>query len=115
VVDNAPVPEEAFYRAIGQWRDSPLFSARERIALEFAERIATGPQGLAADDAFWIRARALFNDTESVDLTLSVASWMAMGRATHVLGLDRGCPFPGTAPATAAAPGRGISGGAESA
>lgn len=101
VVDNGPAPEEAFYRAIGKWRGSPLFSERERIALEFAERIAAEPQGLAADDPFWARARALFDDAEIVDLTLSVASWMAMGRATHVLGLDQSCPFPGTAPATA--------------
>lgn len=28
-------------------------------------------------------------------MTLSVAAWMAMGRATHVLGLDRSCPLPG--------------------
>ena len=35
VVDNGPVPDEAFYQAITDWRGSPLFSPRERAAIAF--------------------------------------------------------------------------------
>lgn len=99
VVDNGPAPSEDFYEAITEWRNSSLFSPRERIALEFAERMAAEPRKLAVDDEFWARAKSLFGDAEIVDLTLSVASWMAMGRAMHVLGLDQVCTMRVVPPA----------------
>lgn len=95
VVDNGPTPDELFYSSIETWRDSPVFSERERTALELAERIAIEPQAVATDDQFWTRIHKHFGDDEIVDLTLSIAAWIAMGRATHVLGLDQACPFPG--------------------
>lgn len=95
VVDNGPAPDEAFYEAIASWRGSPLFTPRERAALEFAERMAADPQQLAVDDGFWEGTMSAFSDAEVTDLTLSVAAWMAMGRATHVLGLDQVCALPG--------------------
>ena len=85
------VPDEAFYAAVAEWRTSPLFSARERIAIEFADRMGMEPKSLASDEAFWQRAHAHFSDKEIVDLSFSVASWMAMGRVAHVLGLDTTC------------------------
>lgn len=95
VVDNGAAPTEAFYEAIADWRGSTLFTPRERAALEFAERMAADPQGMSADWDFWETTMGAFSDAEKVDLTLSVASWMAMGRATHVLGLDQTCAIPG--------------------
>jgi alkylhydroperoxidase family enzyme len=93
------LPDEAFYEAVEDWRASPMFSARERLAIEFAERMGQQPQSFEGDEAFWARLHAEFSDAEIVDLTLSVASWIAMGRATHVLGLDDRCGVPRAAAA----------------
>lgn len=100
IATRGAAPDEAFYQNVSRWRDSPLYSARERIAIEYAERVGTEPKGIAADDAFWARAKALFSDDEIVDLTFCVACWIGLGRAVHVLGLDGACSF---APAKAAA------------
>ncbi len=91
VSDNGPAPDEAFYAAVEQWRSSPLFSDRERIAIEFAERFALEPKVIAADEDFWTRAHALYSDAEIVDLAHSAAAWMGLGRVAHVLGFDSVC------------------------
>ena len=84
-------PDEAFYAAVAEWRASPLFDTRERLAIEYAERLADNPRDLPQDGAFWNRLRAAYSDAEIADLTLAIGCWMAMGRFTHVLGLDTVC------------------------
>ncbi|MET0268943.1 MAG: carboxymuconolactone decarboxylase family protein [Sphingomonas sp.] len=94
VSDNGPAPDEAFYAAVSAWRTAPVFSDRERLAIEFAERFAEEPKVLAADEDFWARAHAAFDDGEIVDLAHSVAAWVGLGRVAHVLGFDSVClPF----------------------
>lgn len=93
------IPGEDFYTAVESWRASSLFSPRERLAIEFAERMGEHPRSFEGDKAFWEKLHALFTDNEVVDLTLSVASWIAMGRATHILELDQACAMPATAAA----------------
>lgn len=93
VANRGPAPDEAFYRNVADWRTCPDFTERERLAIEFAEKFGLDPQGLAADEDFWRRARAAFSDEELVDLTYSVASWVGLGRAAHVLGLDGACTW----------------------
>ncbi len=88
------LPSEEFYAAVEGWRTSPLFSERERIAIEFAERMGEAPQSFAGDEAFWRRIKSHFDDNEIVDLTLSIGSWIAFGRATHILELDSLCVLP---------------------
>jgi alkylhydroperoxidase family enzyme len=85
------LPDEAFYIAVEKWRTSSLFSPRERLAIEFAEGMGQEPISLADNEAFWERMHARFSDTEITDLSFSVASWIALGRVTHVLGLDSSC------------------------
>ena len=92
-----PVPDETFYATVEQWRNSSVFSARERIAIEFADRMGQEPKSLAQDEEFWKRAHAHFSDKEIVDLAFSVGSWISMGRVAHVLGIDTTCAI---APAT---------------
>ncbi|GAB2467122.1 carboxymuconolactone decarboxylase family protein [Comamonas humi] len=94
VSDNGPAPDENFYADVGNWRHSAQFSARERRALEYAERFAEEPKVLAQDEAFWSRARLLYSDAELVDLAHCVAAWMGLGRVAHVLGFDSVC-MPG--------------------
>lgn len=84
-------PDEAFYAAVDQWKTSPLLDERERLAVELAERMAFSPDELGYDDGFWSRMRAAYSDAEITELTLAIGMWMAMGRFTHVLGLDTVC------------------------
>lgn len=85
------LPDERFYAAIGDdWRDAEpgVFSDAERLAIEFAERMGRDPRSFEADETFWDAMHSAFSDAQIVDLTLAVASWIAMGRVSHVLGTD---------------------------
>ena len=88
--DNTP-PGEGFYDDVENWRDATGFSGRERLAIEYAERLGERPKGLKTDDDFWSRMHKQFSDAEIVDMTFSIGSWIALGRLTHVLGLDDVC------------------------
>lgn len=56
-------------RALDQWRESELFSERERIALAYAEAMTTG----AVDDALAARVSGEFGETAMVELTGLIA------------------------------------------
>jgi len=83
-----PEPDDSFYAEIDTWRTSKMFSPRERLAIEYAERMGTDPRSFEGDDPFWEQMHVHFTDEEIVDLTLSVGSWIAMGRVLHVLEID---------------------------
>jgi alkylhydroperoxidase family enzyme len=88
-------PKEEFYKAVAaNWRASNVFSDRERLAIEYAERISLEPVPLPYDDDFWERLHAHFDDGEIADLTYSITTWIATGRVVHALGLDSGCALP---------------------
>lgn len=88
VISNGPAPDEAFYLNVAKWRDSDIFTERERVAIEYAELMGLDPDGLAFNDAFWSRAKAVFSDSEVVEMAFSIGSWIGLGRLIHVLGLD---------------------------
>ncbi len=54
-----------------RWRDSRLFSAAERLALEYAERITYTDQSV--DDAFFARLKAHYSEAQLVELTAAIA------------------------------------------
>jgi AhpD family alkylhydroperoxidase len=81
--------DEAMYEHVAEYRSWPGYSERERLALELAERFAL--DHLSLDDAFWARMRAQFSDPEILELGICVATWLAQGRLTQVLGLDIAC------------------------
>ena len=91
VVDNGEAPDEDFYQNVSAWKSYAGFNQRERVAIEFAERFCEEPQALSSDEDFWARARDAFTDSELVELSHAVASFIATGRVAHVLGLDRVC------------------------
>lgn len=91
VARGGAAPDEAFYAAVEDWRHATLFTAREQLAIEFAEQMGETPKSLATDDAFWTRMHAAFSQAEIMDLTLCIGAWMALGRTVHVLGLDAVC------------------------
>jgi alkylhydroperoxidase family enzyme len=95
------VPDEVFYAAVEDWRGSPLFDERERLAIELAERMGEAPRSFEGDEAFWDRMHEGFTDDEIVDLVVSVASWIAGGRVMHVLEVDPEVCVLESAPVTA--------------
>ena len=84
-------PDEEFYAAIENWRDASCFSPREKLVIEFAERMGEAPKSMEEDEDFWTRMHDMFSDKEIVDMTFAIGSWMAFGRLTHVLELDGVC------------------------
>ncbi len=81
------------------WRESPLFSPRERAALEWTEALTTLPQH-GVPDEIYDAVRAQFTETELSDLTflvvgingwnrLNVAFRTEPGSADKAYGLDQ--------------------------
>jgi AhpD family alkylhydroperoxidase len=73
---------------LSAWRESPLYSERERAALEWAEALTLLPQS-RADDEFYDPLKQHFSDEEIVQLTMLIVvinSWnrLAVGfRSQH--------------------------------
>jgi alkylhydroperoxidase family enzyme len=53
------------------WRESPLFDARERAALTWAEALTTLPVG-GVPDSVYDEVRSVFSEKEVSDLTFSI-------------------------------------------
>jgi len=77
---------ESLYDAVADHRTNPLFTARERIAMEYAERFALDHTNI--DDELFTRLRAHYADDEIVDLTLCLAAFLGLGRFLAVLGIE---------------------------
>jgi alkylhydroperoxidase family enzyme len=86
------VVEDGFDAAVLSWRETEVLDGRARLAAEYAERYALDHHGL--DDEFWSRMSGAFNQTEIVELSMCIGSWLAFGRLNHVLGLDTTCTLP---------------------
>ncbi|MEJ9077853.1 carboxymuconolactone decarboxylase family protein [Gordonia malaquae] len=84
--------EADFDTAVQAWSTTDAFDDRARLAAEYAERFATDHHGL--DDEFWDRMRAQYTDTEIVELSMCLGSWLSFGRLNRVLGLDEVCVLP---------------------
>lgn len=54
-----------------RWRDSGVFSAAERVALEYAERVTI--TGERVDDDLFARLKARFSEAQIVELTGAIA------------------------------------------
>jgi alkylhydroperoxidase family enzyme len=62
---------------LNAWREAPVYSARERAALEWVEAITLVTQGHVSDAAFET-VRSQFTEKEIVDLTaaaVAINSW----------------------------------------
>jgi alkylhydroperoxidase family enzyme len=86
------VPSEEFYAHIGSDPAWSGFSARERLAAEFAGRYAL--DHLNMDDAFWAELHDAYSDEELVDLALCIGSHLAFGRLNRVFDIDGACRVP---------------------
>lgn len=81
------------------WRESPLFTERERAALEMTEAVTRISEGGISDELFE-RLRAAFSDKEISDLAFAIGvinQWNRLaitfrtvpGSSDQALGLDR--------------------------
>ena len=75
---------EEFYCAVGTGDEGEL-SAQQRLAVEYAERLATNHASI--DDAFVERLRASFGDPEVLDLTICLSAFLGLGRTLRALGI----------------------------
>ena len=70
------------------------FSPRERMALEYAEKMAVDHH--AIDDAFFERLRVEFDDAEILELGMMIGQYIGFGRLLKILDLEpRYCAVDG--------------------
>jgi alkylhydroperoxidase family enzyme len=72
---------------LDNFRDDPVFDEGERVAIEFAERMATNHTSI--DDDFFRRMRAQFTDAEIVEIGMAAGQYIGFGRLLMVLDLER--------------------------
>jgi len=92
-------------QALDRWRDSALFDARERAALDYAEAVTHPDRGV--DDAMIARLKQHFDDDAVVELTGLVAFQNLASKFNSALGVaPQGfCRLPALAGIRAAMPG----------
>ena len=95
-------------RNLHSYRESPAFSAEERLVLEYAEEMCQIP--VAISDELFARLREHFDEEQIVELTASIAIENLRSRFNNALdvepaGFSEGlyCPMPEAAPAAAPA------------
>jgi alkylhydroperoxidase family enzyme len=72
---------------LAEYRTDPSFTAREKIALEFAEMMALDHKSIG--DQFFQRARKEFSDPELLELGMAIGQYIGFGRLLMVLDLER--------------------------
>jgi len=77
---------EAKLQAAANWRDSPLFSAEERLALEYAERMTI--TGERVDDVLFAKLKAQFSEAQIVELTAAIALENFRSKFNPTLGIE---------------------------
>lgn len=75
---KAGVPQEKL-DLLAVWPDSGIYTAREEVALAYAEEL-TVLDGDAAPDELWEALREEFSQEEAVNLTVTIASINAWNR-----------------------------------
>ena len=81
---------EAEYHQVDRYGEVGSFTARERLAIEFAERFALHHTEI--DRAFFERLRAEYTDAEIVELAGTIAFCLGIGRVFTVLDIANECP-----------------------
>ncbi len=101
-MQNGAVAEKV-EAVLGDYRKNPLFSARERLALELAERMTH--TGKRVTDRFFKRLKRHFTDEELVELAAIVALENFRSKFNPVFGVEANgfCALPAVQAASAAA------------
>ena len=77
---------EARLQAAANWRDSEIFSAEERLALHYAERMTI--TGQRVDDTLFAQLKARFSEAQIVELTAAVALENFRSKFNPALGVE---------------------------
>jgi AhpD family alkylhydroperoxidase len=85
--------EERLY-SLDAWRESPLYSDRERAALELCEAMTLIADG-HVPDAVWERASGAFDDDELAQLVIAIAAINTWNRLNIATRLEPGHYQPG--------------------
>ena len=90
---NGAAPEKV-EAVLGNWRKSPLFSRREQLALELAERMTY--TGKRVRDSFFQRLKKHFSDEELVELAAVIALENFRSKFNPVFGTETNnfCSLP---------------------
>jgi alkylhydroperoxidase family enzyme len=80
---------------LGGWRESRAFSALERVALEYAERMTY--TGQKVDEELFARLRVQFSEPQIVELTAAIALENFRSKFNPALGVESQgfCLLPG--------------------
>ena len=80
--------------AVPSWRDSALFSAAERVAFDYAERMTI--TGQSVDDALFARLQQHYSEAQIVELTAAIAFENFRSKFNPALGVAAQgfCPLP---------------------
>jgi alkylhydroperoxidase family enzyme len=89
--------DQSFYDAIPDYATSPVFSERERVAIEYTDLFCR--DHLAISDELFERLKRNFTEVELFDLLVTVARHLGFSRLSQVLQLDVACALD--APAAA--------------
>jgi AhpD family alkylhydroperoxidase len=85
--------EQRIY-VIAAWRETDLFTDRERAALEWAESVTLLDEGHVPDEVYE-KVRKEFSEEELIDLTLAVASINSWNRLNIAFRTTAGLYQPG--------------------
>jgi alkylhydroperoxidase family enzyme len=101
-MQNGASPEK-LAAALGDYRKNPLFSARERLALELAERMTY--TGKRVTERFFKRLKRHFTDEELVELAAIIALENFRSKFNPVFAVESQgfCPVPAVKEVAAAA------------
>jgi len=78
--------DDELYNQVQSYVTNDAFTAREKLAIEFAEQFAIDHRMI--DDAMFDRLKEHFSDQEILELTSTAAFCLGFGRAFQVLDID---------------------------
>ena len=81
--------DERLLLGVHRYAETGVYTAAEKVAIEYAERFCTDSARI--DDDLMSRLREQLDSGAVVELTLVIAKYLAFGRFMQVLGLDRTC------------------------
>ena len=65
---------------------SDLLSARQRVAIRFAEKLAVDHHKV--DDVFWAELRRQFSEAEIIELVAHATLYIGFGRLNEIVGIE---------------------------
>ena len=71
---------------IPEWKTNEDFDAREKLALQFAEKFALDHKTL--DDAFFSELKRQFSDPEILELGMMIGQYIGLGRLIRALDIE---------------------------